>query len=96
MTEIDLLQKIVRLLEESKPAPDIMDVRQAADYMGVSVNKVWELKGAYKIPFSRPTPGRVVFRKEDLRKLVADRMVLNAEDDRRLMDGRRNRPKEAA
>lgn len=83
-----LLEEIASILRANRPAREIMRVLDAADYLGIKKSHLGNLKATYQIPFSK-VGGRVVFRKKDLDEWLDMNTVRTAEDDRRLLDGRR-------
>jgi len=89
MKALALLTEIRDLLRASKPQKEIMNAKETAVYLGVSPSYLWgDLKGTYALPFVR-IGKRVMFRKKDVDQWLEERTVRNAQDERRLFDGRR-------
>lgn len=72
---------------------EVMDLKQVADYTGICRSKLYEMIAVYSgPPYSLVTTGlrRVRrFRKAAVDEWLKAREVRCAEDERRLMDGRR-------
>lgn len=81
MTIEQLVSQITEALKASKPKTN-MNHKEAAEYLGISVSYLEEIKAAYQIPFCR-IGGRVIYRVKDLDKFLSDRIVYSPENDRR-------------
>lgn len=81
MTTEEVLSQIANALKARAPREN-MNREEAADFLGVSVSFLEEMKASYQIPFCR-VGGRVIFRRRDLDKFLEQRLVRNAANDRR-------------
>jgi excisionase family DNA binding protein len=71
-------------------AREVMDVEQTADYIGISRSKLYELLSIYEGPPAANLNGRCRrFRKTAVDEWLRAREVRCADDERRLLDGRR-------
>lgn len=88
MTEIQLLQEIRDLLKANSHAKTVLNTEEAAEYIGISRSKLWELKQLYQVPFVQ-IADRILYRKKDLDDWLEARSVKTPKDALRLSDGRR-------
>lgn len=58
---------------------NLMNARQAAEYLGISIHQVYKLTSRKQIPHSKPTPKQLVFIREDLDQWVRDSRVVTVE-----------------
>lgn len=68
---------------------DFLNVREAAQYLGFTVNYVYKLTSAHQIPFFRPSGRKVIFRRSELDKWVDDSRVPTS-DELRMQNGDAN------
>jgi excisionase family DNA binding protein len=84
-----VLERIAQALEANRPARPIMDIEQAADYIGVHPNTMYRLVESYGLKVYRLTAGGCVrFRRVDLDEWVESRVVTNPSDHKRILRGR--------
>ncbi len=66
--------KLDLLLAKNGDGPKYLGVEAAAGYLSISVESVRRLIAAGRLKSFKPTPGRLVVRRQDL-----DKLVLNSE-----------------
>lgn len=80
MTTKQILERIAIALE-GQATREVMNRAEAAQYLGVSVSFLEELKASYTVPFCR-IGGRVIFRRKDLDKYLDQVTVSGPSDDK--------------
>lgn len=89
----DLLTEIKDAMAAARPAREVMGVADVAVYLGLSEPTVRRMVALYEIPFvpagGEVKRGRVLFRKGSVDEWLKAHEVRGAQDERRLLDGRR-------
>lgn len=89
---IPVLERIAIALEANDPGRPVMSVEQAANYLGVAINTVYNLVECYGLRVYRLTGnGCTRFRKADLDAWIETRSVEDAKDHKRVMARRPGR-----
>ena len=89
-----VLERIAAALEANHQGRPVMSIEEAADYLRVAVNTVYNLVETYGLRVYRLTGnGCVRFRKVDLDAWVATRAVETPSDHKRIMARRPGRPR---
>lgn len=81
MTATALLERIAKALENSGTMRPVLNIEEAAQYLGISSTSLGRLHSGYKIPFVR-IGGRIVFRRKDLDRFIDARIVASVDDER--------------
>lgn len=84
MTTDQILTEILETLKRSVPAPEVMDIRQVAQYMNVSEGTVYNMVALYDLPQFRLTNKCVRFRRAEIDRWMAGRRVSNAKNHCRI------------
>jgi excisionase family DNA binding protein len=85
--ESQILDKLERLEQELKRTSsiqkEIMDLKEACLYVGLSTSCMYKMTSQHRIPFSRPGGKRIFFRKADLDEwMQSNRFAASYEIDR--------------
>ncbi len=84
MTTDQILTEILETLKRSAPAPEVMDIRQVAQYMNVSEGTIYNMVELYGLPQFRFTNKCLRFRRAYVDRWMAGRLVTNAKDHCRI------------
>jgi len=84
MTTDQILTEILETLKRSAPAPEVMDIRQVAQYMNVSEGTIYNMVALYDLPQFRLTNKCVRFRRSDVDRWLSGRRVTNQKNHCRI------------
>lgn len=59
---------------------DFLNVHEAAQYLGFSVNYMYKLTAGHLIPFCHPTGRKLIFRRSELDKWIDDSRVPTSDE----------------
>lgn len=73
----DVLSRAVNKVLSKINGNNVMTIKEAAVYTGMSVNTLYKLTSAHEIPYSKPTGGRIYFSKKELTNWMLSNKVEN-------------------
>lgn len=74
-------QNTEQLKKHNLLTKEVLDLREAAQYLSISDSTLYKLKDSYPIPYTKPNGKKVYFKKADLDAFSMSRELSNAKQD---------------
>ena len=77
---LDRIEAKLDALPGKESAKQVLDAKEAAEYLGVSVHHIYRLTSTHRVPYHKPAGGRIYFKLADLVEYLTSGRVCSRDE----------------
>jgi excisionase family DNA binding protein len=80
MQRLDEIEAKIDALGNQESAKQVLDAKEAAEFLGIRVSTVYKMTCGHRIPFHKPTGKRLYFKRADLEEYALTGRVCSSDE----------------